>query len=152
MTYRLPKWAKDLSDQKLDDAKLAIVLKLPEMKEIRWLDLRFNQITRVGVESLCQTDLPNLEVVELFGNPCDKIGETYQIDSITESIIGNSIKLTSLSVELEAKYGYKRWFHPISEFGDQFPHPNQLEKSDPILIDEETYTEDDNPAMMIWDA
>lgn len=151
MTYRLPKWALELSEQKLDDNGLLAVLKTPVIKEIRWLDLRFNQITNTGVESLCQINLPNLEVVELFGNPCDKIGEIFQIDSVTESIISRSIKLTPFAAILEAKYGYRRWLHPISEFGDAFPHPSHLEKTDPFFTDDDNSNEEDD-AMMIWDA
>lgn len=149
MVHKLPPWALVFSEQKITDQKLKNILQLPEVVNARWLDFRFNQITRDGIHLLCGSNLPSLEIAEFYGNPCDKLGEVYKTDLVTECIIPESIKLTPFTAELEAKYGYRRWFHPVSEFGDPFPPPTALLRLEPFFTEDES---DDEKVTMIWDA
>lgn len=142
MGYNFPEWAKDYSDSNLDDIKLAELFPLLNTQNIRWLDLRFNHITKLGLESLCAQNLPALEVVELFGNPCGCPTETYNTDVATGDILRNTIRPTSLVVELEKKFGYRKWFHPISEFSEPFPLPSDLLRLDPLFDPSDDTMED----------
>jgi len=144
MAYKLPIWAKDFSDQKINDDGLNKLISLPEMKDIRWLDLRFNRITLKGLEFLCKADLPDLEVAELYGNLCGNLSEICTIDVATGLIVPSSVKSKPLVISLEEKYGYKKWLHPLSEFGDPFPSPNVL---NPLFADE-----DFEDSRVIWDV
>lgn len=134
----MPSWIKDLSDQGITDDHLIKIIQMLEMSKIRWLDLRFNQITSKGLEILCAANLPELEVVALYGNPCGEPTETFNIDLSDGNILTNSIKTNSLARNLEIKFGYKKWFHPITEYGEPFPLPKDLSRN-PIFADEEDF-------------
>jgi len=132
---KYPSWAKDFSDRNLQDRDLLEILPKLAQDGVRWLDLRFNNITRDGLEHLCGWDLPFLEVAELFGNPCGCPTEIYKFDPATGEVIRNSIKANLLTQELETKFGYRKWFHPVTELGDPFPLPTHLTRLDPLFED-----------------
>jgi len=136
MAYQLPPWAKDFSDRGITDEQLAGIISAGELEQVHWLDLRFNQITSKGLEALCAAKLPGLEAVALFGNPCGDLRETFKTQGLDGDIIPESIKPSVLASELEVIYGYKIWFHPLLEYGDAFPLPNNMPNSEPFFGDD----------------
>jgi hypothetical protein len=136
MTYQLPTWAKDFSDQGITDERLSEIISTTEFEQVRWLDLRFNQISRKGLEALCAAKLPELEAVAIFGNPCGDLRETFKSQGLDGDIVPGSIKPSALASELEATYGYKIWLHPLLEHGEAFPLPNNIAKLEPFFGDD----------------
>jgi uncharacterized protein (TIGR02996 family) len=101
--------ALGLDENGIGDAGAHALAASPHVRELRWLDLFMNKIGRPGLEALCaSSNLPSLRFARLtsngFPDPDDAIGEVdgYRIVEWDRPPI---------QIELEAKYGRKRWFH-----------------------------------------
>lgn len=80
----------DLSNSKIGDAEVALLVQSPHLARLRWLSLYFNEVTDKGVEMIAaaRTTLPALRFVRLDDNPCrdpnpavdEEDGRTYGLE------------------------------------------------------------------------
>lgn len=87
----------------------------PDLDKVVWLSIRWNNITNEGVRHLCQ--FPNLEYVNLFGNPCDD--PTLGFGEEWTGMIHWDTYLPPFGQELEKEFGAIKWLR----YGIEYPTP-----------------------------
>ncbi len=100
----------------LGDREIELLAASPHLKRLRMLDLGFNHIGMAGLEALCAAaTMPALAYVNLTGNGLPNHQEGYGVDTMSGTIVPESVHLDQFASQLEARFGRRAWFHPVSE-------------------------------------
>jgi hypothetical protein len=91
----------------LEDEEIAALAANWLLKNVVWLSLAYNRITREGVEALVRSPhFENLRYVNLTGNPCDPMERIAQ----DQGVVTDSW-LPPAGITLEEKFGRIPWLH-----------------------------------------
>jgi uncharacterized protein (TIGR02996 family) len=116
-----------LYDNQLGDAEVELLAASPHVGHVKLLDLGGNHIGEPGLFALCASQtLTHLRRVNLAGNPVERHEEGFGVDGLSGVVVPESIYLDDYARGLEAKFGRRAWFHPVSELPNYPPLEGDL--------------------------
>ena len=109
-----------IPDDRMGERGIRLLASSPHLRNLRYLSVPFG-LTADGLEALAASPhLGNLELLRADTEP--SIKEYYERDEyLQELIVGAPITPSPFAKELEARYGYKAWLHPVERFRNSTP-------------------------------
>ena len=112
---------------RIGDAGVAKLAACGSLRNLRVLDISFQDVTATGLDALCSSAvLRSLIYVNLAGNAFPSPVEDASTDWATGRDVGESIHLPELGSQLEAKYGPLAWLHPVTQLRHRPPRYEAL--------------------------